>query len=161
MGSGKTVVGRALAAQLDRPFIDLDERIEQAAGREIRDIFAQEGEDGFRRRERAALLALEPEFPRGAVIATGGGAFMDESTRAWMAARGHTVWLDASLETIENRVSRDGTRPLFGDRDTLSALYEERRRAYASARLRVPSDANVPDEIARTIARALTVTDTR
>jgi shikimate kinase len=121
----------------------------------VREIFAREGEAGFRRREQAALRALEPELAHGAVIATGGGAFADESARSWMEARGITVWLDAALDAIERRVPRDGSRPLFGDRAALAALYEERVRGYATAGMRVPADAQPPEDIARTIARAL------
>jgi shikimate kinase len=155
MGCGKSAVGRALAALLGLGFVDLDDRIEQAAGLPVREIFAREGEPGFRLREQSALLALTPEFAPGLVIATGGGAFTQEDARAWMNARGRTVWLDASLESIEQRVPRDGSRPLYGDRAALAALYEQRRSDYALAGLRVPTGTQAPGEIARTIARAL------
>ena len=102
MGCGKTAVGQALAQELGNVFIDLDDRIEHAAGRSVSSIFESEGEDGFRARERAALLALEPEFAAGAVIATGGGTFADEAARAWMRTHGETVWLDASEFPVDN-----------------------------------------------------------
>ena len=155
MGSGKTSVGRALATQLRLAFIDLDDRIARHAGKSVQGIFAEDGEEAFRAHERAALLALEPELPAGAVIATGGGACTDAAARAWMQARGTMVWLDVPLETIERRVPRDGSRPLFGDRLALDALYQERRSGYASAGLRVDADAPAPEDVALQIARRL------
>ena len=74
MGSGKSSVGRALAAQLGLAFLDLDDRIAGHAGKSIQGIFAEDGEAAFRAHERAALVALEPELPAGAVVATGGGS---------------------------------------------------------------------------------------
>ena len=155
MGSGKTSVGRALATELGLDFIDLDDRIARHAGKSVRDIFAGDGEAVFRTQERAALVGLEPELAAGAVIATGGGACQDAAARAWMLARGTMVWLDVPLETIERRVPRDGSRPLFGDRLALDALYQERRSGYASAGLRVDADALAPEDVARLIAQRL------
>jgi len=155
MGSGKTSVGRALATHLGLAFIDLDDRIARHAGKSVQGIFAEDGEAVFRAHERAALLGLEPELPAGAVIATGGGACEDAAARAWMLARGTMVWLDVPLETIERRVPRDGSRPLFGDRAALDALYRERRSDYATASLRVDSDALPPADVAALIAREM------
>jgi shikimate kinase len=155
MGSGKTSVGRALATELGLAFIDLDDRIERHAGKSVRGIFAEDGEAVFRAHERVVLLGLEPEMAAGAVIATGGGACEDAAARAWMLARGTMVWLDVPLETIERRVPRDGSRPLFGDRLALDALYQERRNGYASAGLRVDAGALAPEDVARLVARSL------
>jgi shikimate kinase len=155
MGSGKTSVGRALAALLSSAFIDLDERIERTTGSSVRAIFARDGEAAFRAHERAALFALEGELAAGAVVATGGGACADPAARAWMERQGTLVWLDLPLEAIERRVPRDGSRPLFGDRAALDALYQERREHYASAGLRVDADAPSPEHVARTIAQEL------
>lgn len=155
MGSGKSSVGRALAAQLGLAFLDLDERIARHVGKSIQGIFAEDGEAAFRAHERAALVALEPELPAGAVVATGGGICQDAAARAWMKTRGTMVWLDVPLETIERRVPRDGSRPLFGDRLALDALYQERRSGYASAGLRVDADALAPEDLARIVALRL------
>jgi len=155
MGSGKTSVGRVLSTHLGLAFIDLDDRIARHAGKSVPGIFAEDGEAAFRAHERAALVALEPELLAGAVIATGGGACQDAAARAWMQARGTMVWLDVPLETIERRVPRDGSRPLFGDRRALDALYQERRSGYASAGLRVDADALAPEDVARLVALRL------
>ena len=155
MGSGKTSVGQALAAHLALPFIDLDARVEQAAGKSVSAIFAHEGEAAFRAHERAMLLALAPELAHGAVVATGGGTAVDPAARAFMREHGTTIWLDTPLETIERRVPRDGSRPLFGDPAALAALYEERRSHYASAGRRVDAGKGAPEDLARAIARDL------
>jgi len=155
MGSGKSTVGRALAARLGTDFVDLDDRIARHAGKSVRDIFDQDGEASFRACERSALVALLPELSVGAVIATGGGAVTDAASRAWMHAHGTMVWLDVPLETIERRVPRDGSRPLFGDPVALDALYRERRRDYATASLRVEAGALPPEDVAERIAREL------
>src|SRR5690242_6454241 len=133
MGSGKTAVGRELAAQLGVAFVDLDARVEEEAGKSVAALFQEEGEAAFRAREARALRALEAAFPQGVVVATGGGVGADADHRAWMAARGRTVWLDASLDAIEARVRRDGARPLFGDAAEVARLLAARRPAYAHA----------------------------
>jgi shikimate kinase len=141
MGSGKSSIGRQLAPLLGVRFVDLDEVVAQRAGRAVHAIFAHEGEPAFRAHERAALRELESTLHLGAVIATGGGTFADPDLRAWMLARGACVWLDATLEAIELRVERDGSRPLFGDRPALERLYAERRTAYAEAPLQLDTSA--------------------
>ncbi|MEP7027197.1 MAG: shikimate kinase [Candidatus Eisenbacteria bacterium] len=136
MGSGKTSVGRELARLLGMEFVDLDERIAIRSGRSVQVLFAEEGEAWFREREREALLGIESLLAAGAVIATGGGTFIDPGLRAWMLERGRVVWLDATLDAIERRIPRDGTRPLFGDRPALERMHAQRRPAYAEAPMR-------------------------
>lgn len=157
MGCGKSSVGRALATQCEVAFIDLDERIAARAGHAVHEIFARAGEEAFRAHERAELLALEPVLANGAVIATGGGTFTDPAVRAWIAMHGVSVWLDATLDVIEHRVPRDGSRPLFGDRIALEQLYETRRPSYAQATHRVEAGAGAIADVARAIARKLRV----
>ena len=93
MGSGKTSIGRRLAARLDLPFVDSDTEIELAAGMTITEIFDRHGEPYFRDGERRVIARLLSEGP--CVLATGGGAFMDERTRAAIAASAISVWLRA------------------------------------------------------------------
>ena len=140
MGAGKTSIGRRLAAHLGLPFVDADQEIEHAAGCTIEDYFTRFGEAAFREGERRVIARLLDESPR--VIATGGGAFMDASTRAAIAARGCSVWLKADLDTLYKRVRRRGNRPLLkgGDpRQVLADLMERRYPVYAEAELTVES----------------------
>ncbi len=125
-GSGKSVVGRRLAERHAAPFIDLDERIETAAGRSIPEIFADEGEAGFRGLERAAIAALgpadaAPDVRR--VIATGGGAVVDPRNR-WALYRGRSaVWLDGRPEVLAQRLRRSpNVRPLVTGRDPIGTI---------------------------------------
>jgi len=155
MGSGKSSIGRHLAPLLDVRFVDLDEHIVRRSGRSIDAIFTHEGEPAFREHERAALRELESSLHLGAVIATGGGTFADPELRAWMLARGACVWLDATLDAIEHRVARDGSRPLFGDRATLERLHVERCTAYAKAPLRLDTSATDAITAARSLADRL------
>src|SRR5690349_21758608 len=125
-GSGKTAVGRRVAARHDAAFIDLDEEIERVAGLRIPEIFEAEGEAGFRRRERAAIEALgAPDV--GArltrVVAPGGGAIVDPRNR-WRRFRGRRVaWLDVRTEVLAQRLRRSpNVRPLIAGRDPMGAI---------------------------------------
>ena len=107
MGAGKTSIGRILAERLGLPFVDADAEIERAAGATIEEIFARDGEAVFRSGERRVIERLLAGPP--AIIATGGGAFMDASTRATVRERGISVWLKADLETLVKRTARRAT----------------------------------------------------
>jgi shikimate kinase/3-dehydroquinate synthase len=139
-GSGKTAVGRRLARRHDAEFIDLDARIEAAADRRIPEIFADEGEAGFRARERAAVESLGPADGDPAirrVVATGGGAVVDPRNR-WRLYRDRAaIWLDGRPEAIAQRLIRSpNVRPLIVGRDPIvavRALRAERLRFYAAA----------------------------
>lgn len=141
MGSGKSSVGRRLAARLDLPFHDADDEIESAAGMTISEIFERYGEPYFRAGERRVIARL---LENGrCVIATGGGAFAEEETRALILERGITVWLDVPVPVLVERVARRSHRPLLNGRDpaqVLNELLERRGPAYAQAHLRVSSD---------------------
>ncbi len=139
-GSGKTAVGRRLAQRHEATFVDLDDLIERQAGSSVAAIFAAEGEAGFRRHEREAVLSLGaadpgPELRR--VIATGGGAVIDPGNR-WLLYRGRfPVWLDGAPEILASRLGRSANvRPLVADGHPLESLRKlaaERRRFYAPA----------------------------
>jgi shikimate kinase / 3-dehydroquinate synthase len=139
-GSGKSAVGRRLAGRHHAQFIDLDDLIERRVGKPVPEIFAEDGEPGFRRYEREAVLSLgpadpEPELRR--VIATGGGTVMDPRNR-WLLYRGRfPVWLDSSAEVLSSRlIKSSNVRPLVAGRDTLPTLKKlaaDRTRFYAPA----------------------------
>lgn len=130
MATGKTAVGRALAAELGLPFLDLDDAIERTAGRDVAAIFGSEGEKGFRARERAAVR--EAARLSGTVIATGGGAPLDRASFAPLAASGIVVVLTADADELERRLRGGPERPLLrGDlRARVDELVEARRPAY-------------------------------
>jgi 3-dehydroquinate synthase len=138
-GSGKTAIGKRVAARHDAAFVDLDEQIESGAGMRVSEIFASEGEAGFRRRERASIEALGspdggPKLTR--VVAPGGGAIVDPRNR-WRLFRGRrVVWLDVRAEVVAQRLRRSpNVRPLVAGRDPMGAIRElatARARFYAA-----------------------------
>src|ERR1700744_2431901 len=107
MGAGKTSIGRRLARRLDVPFRDADHEIETAAGLTISEIFARFGEPHFRDGERKVIARLLDEAPH--VLATGGGAFMEEATRAAMTRQAFTIWLKAPVGLLLARVRKRDT----------------------------------------------------
>lgn len=135
MGSGKTTIARALAKRLDWRAIDIDHAVEQRERLPVADIFAKHGEPYFRIAERTALT--EQLGIRQAVVATGGGTFVDPQNRAMINADGLSIWLDIPLERALSRVPADGRRPLAADRESFERLYHLRRAAYQHAHVRV------------------------
>ncbi|WP_425100654.1 shikimate kinase [Tropicibacter sp. S64] len=143
MGAGKTAVGRTLAGQIGVPFRDSDHEIEEAANMTIAEIFERDGETFFRRKETQVIDRLLDGTP--CVLSTGGGAFMAEGNRAMISRKGVSVWLNADLETLWERVRHKTTRPLLRSADpkaTLRALYEKRVPTYALADVTVMSEAH-------------------
>jgi 3-dehydroquinate synthetase len=139
-GSGKTAVGRRLARRHDATFIDLDERIETEAGRGIAEVFAEEGEVGFRARERRAVAELGPADASTSirrVVATGGGAVIDPRNRWQLYRHRSAIWLDGRPDVIAARLRRSPfVRPLIVGRDpdvAVRSLAAERARYYAAA----------------------------
>ena len=140
MGAGKSAVGRRLAEKLGMAFTDADSEIEAAAGRSIEDIFEEFGEEHFRDGERRVILRLIGEGPQ--VLATGGGAYMHEETRAAIDKAGISIWLRAELSLLMRRVKRRNDRPLLKDGDpeeTMRRLMEERDPVYGLADITVES----------------------
>jgi shikimate kinase len=155
MGVGKSSVGKRLAHLLHWPFIDADDEIEQAAQMTIPEMFATYGEAYFRDGERRVIARLIEEDGRRKVIATGGGAFINEDTRRLILDRAIAIWLDSDVDTLLERTARKDNRPLLkqGDpRETLTRLREERRPHYAEAPIHVLSG-NGPHS--RTVAKVL------
>ena len=156
MGAGKTSIGRRLAQKLHVPFIDSDVEIEKAANESIAEIFARDGEAVFRAGERRIIARLLDGPVQ--VLATGGGAYMDPSTRARIRERGISVWLRADLETLLERTSRRQHRPLLnqGDRrETLTQLIETRYPVYAEADITVDSRAGPAEATVLKLLEAL------
>lgn len=148
MGAGKSCVGRKLALRLGLPFVDADSEIEKAAGLTIEEIFATHGEAAFRAGERRVIQRLL-EGPLQ-VLATGGGAYMDPTTRQRIGEHGIAIWLKADLELLVRRTGRKGNRPLLkrGEpREILARLMEQRYPVYAEADLTVDSSDAPPDAL--------------
>jgi shikimate kinase len=156
MGAGKTTVGRRLARQLDLPFVDSDHEIEKAAGMSVAEIFECFGEADFRSGERRVIERLLDGKPQ--VVATGGGAFINDDTRALIKKRGLSIWLDADIDVLVERTGRRDTRPLLktGDpAEILARLAKERAPFYAQADLKITSSAGPHEDVVDTILEAL------
>ncbi len=140
MGAGKSSIGRRLAQRLGLPFLDADTEIEKAAGMTIPEIFEKHGEPYFRSGEVRVVARLLDGGPQ--VLATGGGAYMNEETRARIRAQGVSVWLKADLDVLLKRVRRRADRPLLKADDpaeVLRRLMDQRHPFYAEADLTVVS----------------------
>lgn len=147
MGVGKTTVGRRLAQRLGLPFVDADAEIETAAGMTIAEIFERFGEAHFRDGERRVIARLIDGAPK--VIATGGGAFVNDETRGLILDQATAVWLDADPSILAERVAKRDHRPLLRGKDPLKVLGElaqMRNPYYALAPIHVASKA-VPHEV--------------
>jgi shikimate kinase len=149
MGAGKSTVGRELSLKLRCPFVDLDAEIEKAEGISVHEIFARFGEPRFRQIEREHLKKISESS--AAVVALGGGAYVDSDNRRIVDESGVAVWLDATFATISDRVRPDGTRPLLENLEQARRLYTERLPSYKLARIQVLTDNRLPDSIAQEI----------
>lgn len=156
MGTGKTVVGRRLAERLALPFVDLDDAIEAAASMAIPEIFASEGESGFRRRERELIASVAN---RGScVVTTGGGAVLDPENVRNLRTGAFLVCLVAEPAVILQRLGADARRPLLQSADRLSRireLMEQRGPAYAQADLSIETSGADVEEIVDRIVQHL------
>ncbi|MEH3036818.1 MAG: shikimate kinase [Sphingomonas adhaesiva] len=156
MATGKSTIGRRLATRLGLPFVDADSEIEAAAGMSISDIFARFGEPHFRDGERRVIQRLIDGRPK--VIATGGGAFINDDTRALILAETLAIWLDAPIAVLAERVGRRDTRPLLRGKDPAKVLGElaaVRNPLYALAPIRIESGHGPHETTVRAIMEAI------
>ena len=146
MGSGKTTVGRRLASALSLPFFDADQEIEFAAGMTISDIFESHGEQHFRDGERKVIARLATG--KQCVLATGGGAFIDQVTRHLILNTCISIWLRGELALLLKRVSHRSNRPLLKSKPevVMKHLIEERYPIYANANIMIESR-DIPHEL--------------
>ena len=160
-GTGKTLVGKEVARLLGWDFVDTDQEIEEAAGKPVHRIFAEEGEAEFRDREKTALRAACEGERR--VVSTGGGSPVDEENRATMLSQGVVVCLDAEHAAIYRRLTEDtgnsvAGRPMLSGpepMDRITALKEKRRPSYAAAHHTVSTDGLTVEEVALEVVSLL------
>lgn len=153
MGSGKTTIGQLLAESLGYTYVDTDHLIERVAGRSIPEIFAEDGEAGFRQLETQVLE--EVASYRRLVVATGGGIVIRPENWSHLQ-QGLVIWLDVPIPELLRRLEGDQNRPLLQTEDpaaTLQAIWEQRRDRYAQADLQIPFVAG--EEPAATVDRIL------
>lgn len=158
MGTGKSTIGRLLAQQLQRPFIDMDVELEQRLGKPIAAVFAQEGEGAFRAAESDLCQELAQKV--GLVISTGGGALVNPANRQLLGASGVLICLNASVDEILNRVAQNSDRPLLpGDREERRQRSERllvaRRDAYGAMPHQIETTGKTPAQIIREIEAIL------
>ena len=156
MGVGKSTIGRRLATRLGLPFVDADDEIERAAGMSVQEIFDTYGEAQFRDGERRVIARLIDGTPK--VIATGGGAFVNDDTRRLILEKAVAVWLNADVGILVERVSRRDGRPLLkgrNAREVLTRLAAEREPFYAEAPIHVMSTDSPHDATIEKILKAI------
>jgi len=146
-GSGKSTIGAALSKQLNFSFIDIDERIEKSEGLSINEIFAQQGEGRFRELERNTVLELDLSSP--SVLALGGGAWMQDEIRDFLAPIASIIYLEANLASLLQRLENNNSRPLLDDlsmrKEVLEQQLETRKGVYAEAEITVNANAAVSE----------------
>jgi shikimate kinase len=156
MGSGKSSIGKRLANRLNLPFVDADDAIAEAAGMNITEIFEKFGEQSFRDGERRVISRLVNQ-PRQ-VIATGGGAFMNEGTRSLILSKTDAIWLDADIDVLVDRVGRRDGRPLLKGKDpreVITNLAAVRNPVYALAPIHIKSGSGPHEATVNRILEAL------
>jgi len=160
MGAGKSTIGKQLALELELDFYDGDHEIEAAAQMDITDIFALYGEEEFRQLERRVILRLLHTASHGQpiVLATGGGAFINDETRAAIASQALSIWLDAPLDLLMTRVLRKNTRPLLQNgnpRGVMQSLMRKRYPVYEQADIKVLSRDASREDVTKDVLVAL------
>lgn len=160
MGAGKTAIGRRLAKRLNIPFVDIDQEIEKQQGCTISQYFEYMNEASFRKLEKETIAAFLKKPPH--VMATGGGAFINEETRNLIKEQAISICLKANLNVLIERVSGKKTRPLLekGDkREIMKKLMDERYPIYEKADIIVKSDLGSHGKVVNEIIRRLGIND--
>jgi len=149
MGCGKSTIGRLLAERLGWAFADLDDEIEQRAGRTIAAIFDADGEPRFRELEEQALREQYSMATQGRarVVALGGGAFTNPNNRERLELAGVSIWLECPVERLWERVAENAHRPLARDREQFERLYHQREELYRLADFTVAADSGQPGQV--------------
>lgn len=159
MGSGKTTIGTRLARQLGWRFIDLDERIEEAASISISEFFERHGEPAFRLLEAEQLraaLGRAVEFHESTILALGGGTYAQPGAPEFLRNAGvPVIWLDTPLEVLLSRCMTMTGRPLFRDEASFRALYAQRLPSYQLADFRVDSSGDAAAVVADILRRGI------
>jgi len=154
MGTGKTEVGRLLAAALSRRFVDTDAWLEKENKLTVREIFATQGEAAFRQKEAAALAVLCRQ--KGLVLATGGGIVLNPDNVRLLRETGYVIWLDAGLEELARRLAGDRTRPLLAGGRDFREIYRGREELYRkAAHVRVDTTGKTPMAVSEEIMALL------
>ena len=157
MGSGKSAIGKVLSSIIDVPFVDADVEIEKAAKLSIPEIFERHGEKFFRDKEDQVIKRLLKERP--CILATGGGAFVNEKIRTSIKQHSISVWLNADIETLWKRVKHKKTRPLLrtdSPKETLTNIYKGRIETYSLADLIIESQGTSSlDQMANRVINSL------
>jgi len=147
MASGKSTIGRHLAHRLGWNFFDIDKEIEAAEKTTISEIFSSRGESKFRLIETEIIRQHVRWIERGkpAVLALGGGAFVEAANRALLEDNGLTIWLDCPFDVVKRRVGDGLERPLARDPERFALLFDSRRESYALADICIPIESDDPD----------------
>jgi shikimate kinase len=152
-GSGKSTVGPELAGRLGVPFLELDAEIERTAGRSVAEIFAEEGEAGFRAREAAALVDAAQHDP--SVVSCGGGVVLEPANRITLRATGEVVFLSVPLQVLVSRVPPAADRPLIRHDGDLERLFQVREPLYREFAAHVVDGSGRVGEVATAIEEEL------
>ncbi|WP_375617564.1 MULTISPECIES: shikimate kinase [unclassified Bartonella] len=156
MGAGKSVIGKRVATMLRLPFYDSDQEIEKAAQMTITELFEIYGESEFRALEQRVILNLMKKNPL--VLATGGGAYINENIRKAIHKNGISIWLKVDLDILMQRVSKHPTRPLLqtaNPKETMQKLMEQRYPIYAKANLTINSHKESRHTVAQNVIRSV------
>lgn len=156
MGAGKTAIGRTTAHELGLPFADSDHEIENVSRMTIPELFEEYGEAEFRSLERRVIARLLKSGP--GVVSTGGGAFMNDTTRRAIKKKGISIWLKADLDTLMNRVMRKQNRPLLKNpnpRGVMEELIEKRYPVYSRADITIQTREDRKEVITTEVVNAI------